>query len=148
MQKVKGFSIVSVSFPNVFDNISARDNSNILAISVEGGPILEIPLDEGWYTQDDLISALKTIIDAQLIAPETVSIAPVSSVDARLRFTTSGTSTLQFFETGLFKILGIRETSVAASIYTCDDRPNLGGTQMAYLHSKTLSNVQPHRCRG
>ena len=41
IQEIKGYSVVSVSFPNVFNNISSSDLTNRLVILTDdgGGPI-------------------------------------------------------------------------------------------------------------
>ena len=144
IQEIKGYSVVSVSFPNVFNNISSSDLSNRLVILTDdgGGPIEQfIDLDEGWYTVDDLTEALTAEIN-NLIAPDTVTIAPVSAVNQRLQFTVTGGTTISYtnLQGSLATILGITETSPFLSTYTCDELTRLNGVTDAYVHSKVLAS--------
>jgi hypothetical protein len=143
VQQIKGFSVLSVSFPNVFNNVQEKELTNRLVILTDdgSGPIEQfIDLPEGFYNIDDMIAALKVEIDG-LIAPDTVTIAPKSNVDQRLVFTITGSTTISYkTEQGsLHKLIGITEDSPFLSTYTCDSMTKLQGTTNAYLHSKVLA---------
>jgi hypothetical protein len=144
VQQIKGYSVLSVSFPNVFNNVKEADLTNRLVILTDdgSGPIEQIiDLEEGFYDIDDLSAVLKTKIDA-LISPDTISIAPKSNYDQRLVFTVTGSTTISYkTEQGsLHKLLGITEDSPFLSTYTCDSMTQLQGTTNAYIHSKILAN--------
>jgi hypothetical protein len=143
VQKIKGYSVLSVSFPNIFNNISEGDLTNRLVILTDGGFPIEqfIDLDPGFYNIDDLAAALKVKIDP-LIAPDTITIAPKSNVDQRLMFTVAGATTISWTtqQGNLHKVLGINEDSTFQSSYTADSLTKLQGTTNAYLHSKVLAH--------
>jgi hypothetical protein len=143
VQQIKGYSVLSVSFPNVFNNVREADLTSRIVILTDGGggPIEQIiDLDDGFYDIDDLSAVLKTKIDV-LIAPDTISIAPKSNYDSRLVFTVTGSTTISYkTEQGkLHKLLGIDQDSTFLSTYTCDSMTKLQGTTNAYLHSKVLA---------
>jgi hypothetical protein len=135
--------VLSVSFPNVFNNVKESDLTNRLVILTDdgSGPIQQsIDIAPGFYSIDDLSASLKIAIDA-LIAPDTVTIATKSSVDQRLVFTVSGSTTISYTtqQGNLHKLIGITEDSNFLSTYTCDSMTKLQGTTNAYLHSKILA---------
>jgi hypothetical protein len=144
VQQIKGYSVLSVSFPNVFNNVKETDLTNRLVILTDGGggPIEQfIDLDEGFYDIDDVSAALKIKIDA-LISPDTISIASKSNYDSRLVFTVSGGTTISYTtqQGSLHKLLGITEDSPFLTTYTADSMTKLQGTTNAYIHSKVLAN--------
>jgi hypothetical protein len=143
VQKIKGYSVLSVSFPNVFLNVKEEDLTNRIVILTDDGtgPIEQvIDLPEGFYNIDDLSSALEIEIDA-LISPDSISITPKSNVDQRLVFQTSGSTTISYTtqQGKLHKLLGITENSDFLSTYTCDSMPKLQGVTNAYVHSRVLA---------
>jgi hypothetical protein len=143
VQQIKGYTVVSVSFPNIFHNISDADLTNLLVILTDNGtdgPIVQnISIPPGFYNIDDLAAALKAAIDP-IIAPDTISIDLKSNVDSRLVFTVSGATTISYTtdQGSLHKVLGITQDSTFQPSYTCDEMPQLQGTTNAYLHSRIL----------
>ena len=103
VQQIKGYSVLSVSFPNVFYNISEKDLTNLLVILVSNavdGTIIpyHITIPPGFYNIDDLMTALKTAIDPGL-TPDTITITLKSAADPRLVFTMSTSPTTTSFTT-------------------------------------------------
>jgi hypothetical protein len=144
VQQIRGFSVLSVSFPNVFHNISETDLTNLLVILVSNGVDgvirYHIVIPPGFYNIDDLMTALKTAIDPGL-TPDTISIALKSGVDPRLVFSMSSSPTTVSYTTqggNLHKVIGITQDSLFQKEYTCDEMPQLQGTTNAYLHSRML----------
>jgi hypothetical protein len=143
VQQIKGYSVLSVSFPNVFHNISDTDLTNLLVIMTDNGtdgPVeWNISIPSGFYNVDDLTAALKTAIDP-IIAPDTISIDLQSNVDSRLVFTVTGATSISYKtdQGNLHKVLGITQDSTFQTSYTCDEMPQLQGTTNAYLHSRIL----------
>jgi hypothetical protein len=143
VQQVKGYSVLSVSFPNVFHNVSDTDLTNRLSIVTDNGtdgPIeWLITLPDGFYNIDDLSAALKAAIDP-IIAPDSISIDMKSTVDSRLVFTVTGATTISYTteQGNMHKVLGITQDSTFQPSYTCDEMPQLQGTTNAYLHSRVL----------
>jgi hypothetical protein len=99
VQQIKGYSVLSVSFPNVFHKVSDADLTNLLVILTDNGtdgPIAQnISIPPGFYNIDDLAAALTAEIDP-IIAPDTISIDMKSNVDQRLVFTVSGGTTISY----------------------------------------------------
>jgi hypothetical protein len=143
VQQIKGYSVLSVSFPNVFNNVSEADLTNrIVILTDDGSGPLEhfIDLPEGFYNIDDISGVLEDEIN-DIIAPDTITIGPKSNYDQRLVFTVSGSTTIQYTtqQGNLHKLLGITEDTLFQSSYTCDAMTKLQGTTNAYLHSKVLA---------
>ena len=144
VQQIKGYSVLSASFPNTFYNISEADLTNLLVILVSNGVDGVIPyhvtIPPGFYNIDDLMTALKKAIDPGL-TPDTITISLKSDSDPRLVFTMSASPLTTSFTTqggNMHKVLGITQDSPFQKEYTCDELPRLQGTTNAYLHSRVL----------
>jgi hypothetical protein len=143
VQKIKGYSVLSVSFPNVFNNVTQSNLSNRLVILTDngGGPIEHfIDLPDGNYNVDDLITALEEAINP-IITPDTLEITIKSDMDPRLVFTVSGGTTILWStqQGSLATLLGITEDTMFLSSYTANSMTKLQGATNAFLHSKILA---------
>ncbi len=142
-KKNGGYRINSITVPS-FYNINS--NTNTLVIRNTANVEFNVSVPVGYYTAEDLKSALKTALDNSG-AGLTFTI---TSNPTNLNSGSSGTYKITISATGNFSILTTDASTLApligfssfksgGSSYTGDDMVNVSGYNSIYLCSKTLS---------
>lgn len=134
-----GYQVNSVTFPNVFYNITS--DNNVLKIEENGQSATTITLAVGFYTGTDLITVLKTALDAVLVSGTVVLSLTDYTEKFKFTFTTTTAKIYADATSTMSDILGITTTTASFSaVVDADYIPKLYGVSDVYLESRTLSN--------
>ena len=137
LHQIKRITLKSVIIPNTQYNITHHNNMLYLPTTLTDATHYVIPV--GQYTTDQLITALKEVIDDN-IAPETVDITQ-DCLTHKLTFAlTDGYMDVVKSMNPMAYVLGIETTKIDVNSYTCDNLPNLSGLNHIYISSQALSN--------
>lgn len=152
---VVAFSIKSITFPNVFTNVTAGRDDIFQIWDDTAGAIISVTLDEGFYTQSEIISAITVGGPAGTWTTPTGGIAGLITGGNFTATATHPNKKITFASsTDSFKLLtfvggstsstnlGITtQTVAAAASVEADHTPSLAGLTECYLRSSTLSKV-------
>lgn len=138
--KCIGVKVEECSFYNIFYNIRTGVN-DVLKFEETGQAVATITLDEGFYTLNDIQTAIKAKMDPLLIGGTVaITLTPYSK---KLIFTFSGTTVKLYYDavSTMAETLGIGvTTAVFSTVVTADNVPKLGGLTHAYVHSRALGS--------
>ena len=133
LSRVTEVQIKAVSFKNSVYNVNTNNNTFKLIHSVDGELTITIP--PGQYIMTDLITALKTQIDAS--ASSFVVTITQDPINFKLTFVAS-------FGAFIFEpstLLGFTVDSEFQGNVTADSLPDLGGLSMLHIHSPQLGET-------
>ena len=138
-QDVLAVSVVGVSFPNVFPNVSEAKGNNALPISINGGATQTLVIPDGFYDIDSLGLAL---VAANIGPAFSVSLVNDATPYVQIIMTAPGdvinidTSSQLAQDLGytLAQTVNVANTLVAAGL------PSLNGEINAYLHSRVIGS--------
>lgn len=139
VQNIQYFTVVSVTFPNLFKNVDGREGTNVVTFfsTLQGGNLsATVPI--GQYTAAQLAVSLSTVMTAAmsgLAGPPTVAVTFVNGV---FRFVTTGDTIGLLAISPIASLMGTMVDSAVAADVTASDPPALQGEQLVYLHSRTL----------
>ena len=143
IQKIIYYTVTSVSFANVFDNIDGRLNNkseptNVITFFSTLGGNLSAIIPIGQYNITELAAILSTVMTNAMSALAGSPIVTVSVVNNKLNFITTG-DTIGLLEISpIGSLMGaLIDSSVGANI-TADSKPALQGEQIVYVHSREL----------
>jgi hypothetical protein len=132
LAKIVSIVVKHVSFPNVFYNITTRNN--VLKYEVVLGVVQTIVVPVGNYTLTALLAVLTPLLGAITQDPLTLLLTFTASVGSPLKINSSDEgSTLSPF-------IGIHQTTILNTApFTTVDVPKLQGVQHVRIASKVLS---------
>jgi len=159
IDKISSYSLKFASCPNVFDNITTRNNNFQVGF---GGPATETDLNidvpPGYYTLNSLISTLNALIAAQILANgdaytfvlSVVGTAPDQKVQFDVNGLSAGSCQLFSSDNTIYPNLGVETTpnaippNVPVTIvngvpFVAQNIPNLVGETEVYIHSRVLN---------
>ena len=159
IDKISSYSLKFASCPNVFDNITTRNNNLQVGF---GGPATETDLNidvpSGYYTLNSLISTLNALIAAQILANgdaytfvlSVVGTAPYQKVQFDVNGLSAGSCQLFSSDNTIYPNLGVETTpnaippNVPVTIvngvpFVAQNIPNLVGETEVYIHSRVLN---------
>ncbi len=146
-QQVSKILVKEAYIPNQFPNITL-DNHSIEFIQTTTFPtpqIVYIPV--GQYNIDQLITAMKTAIDAKLTLGTTVAITKSDTL-YNLTFTFSGSATpannnvIIYYENSTIRdIIGLESTNLASTAITMANPYNLRTVDFVQIHSPQLAET-------
>ena len=138
-QDVKAVSVISVSFPNVFPNVSEAKGNNTLSISINGGATQVLTVPDGFWDIDSLGAVLS---DQNLGPGFTVQI--VSDATPYVQFIMDAPGDVINIDTTgqLAQDLGFApsQSSEVANILVANGLASLSGETNAYLHSRVVGS--------
>lgn len=147
-QNIRRVLVKDIQVPNVFYNVRSSQGvvNNSFTFTETGQATQTVTVPEGQYTTTTLITALKTAIDAVLVAG--VVTITQSALTQKLLFSFSvGTATIYSASDPtnpnlMANVLGIgTSTAVPAANITADYIPDLQGIQMVYIHSQAIAEA-------
>lgn len=149
-QNISRILIKSVSVPNNFYNVrdgstgaASGEKNNTIKLQQAGETDVTVDIPIGQYDIDSFLAALKTAVDSVLVGGATV-VFTLDSLTQKIVATHTGTPALYYnFEDGNLaaELMGIANTTVAASTVNFDSLPELGGLKEVYVHSKDLAQA-------
>lgn len=135
LDKVKGFSLVYASVPNIFPNVPSY-KSTLLISSITGATNYTVPVTVGQYTLTQFLAQLK--IDIEAVIPDTVAIA--ASAQNILTFTWTGdTYSVTFAGSTLAPIIGLTADLAGGATSVMQSQVNLSGESEVWIHSRKLN---------
>jgi hypothetical protein len=139
LNQISGVRIKSIMVPNSQYNVNSSNAT--LYMTQSHTATTDFAIAEGQYTTTTLISALQTVINAD-IAPATMTITQ-DTVTQKLLFTFSaGTFSMYNFDDGndMAKLLGILISSAAPALtFTSFGVPDLIGLRHVFIVSNSLT---------
>ena len=144
VQTITHFTVGSVSFVNLFDNVDGRVNSDgdvtntfTFFSTLQGGNLsVVVPIKQ--YTNTQLATSLTTLMTAAMSAlagPPTVA---VTVDDDHFRFVTTGDTIGLLAASPMSALTGTLVDSAVAADVTASEKYALQGEQLVYIHSRTL----------
>ena len=140
--KVREIHFHTVTIPHVFFNINSNNNILNVTFGVAGGIVVTIA--EGWYTIDQLIIAIKGLLDIHLVG-STSDITKVAVTGQLIFAIAAGGDSYTISESSpLAPYLGIYsdQTVDIGNPSLTEVGHNLIGPQNVFISSSTLSNGQ------
>jgi hypothetical protein len=142
-QEVLKILVKDVFVPNQFYNVDADNNT--LDLNQNGLGLVQAIVTPGQYNIDELIVALKTAIDAELVDGAVVAITKNTNTN-QLTFTfTTATNPLNnnvsFLDTSTMKeLIGFSNTLAQNTVLTMPNPWNLNPLQYVQIHSQALAS--------
>jgi len=147
IDNVKGFIVHSAQVPNIFDNITTKNNRCRID-TFATIPFPDVLIPENYYSINDLLTTLNTVIANDIPAPGfTSTFALNTDSPPKVTYTMTGTGSvfLEFTENNIFETLGFVNPETPngiqvtnGSTVTATNIPNLLGETEVYIHSRTL----------
>lgn len=138
LDNVYEIRLLSASIVNQVYNICAAESNNSFVVthSVDGEVTMTIP--DGQYTVDQLMTQMKTSLDAAVTGTYTV----VQSDTTGLISITASSGTISVSTiNGFAKAIGFVSVPSTASTITATALPNLIGTRMLHIHCPQLAQT-------
>lgn len=158
IDNVKGYIVHSAQVPNVFDNITSKNNNFYVGF---GGPATEtdlnIDIPVGYYLIDDLITLINNIValqiaingDAYTLVLSKVGVYPTERIQFLANGLSAGFCNLFTKENSIFPTIGVLSTADALTPpdfvlsngipVVANNIPNLIGETACYIHSRVLA---------
>lgn len=143
-QQVVKVLVKDIWIPNLFYNITSSNNVLSLKQDIQATVFATVP--QGQYSIDQLITVLKTKIDAVLIDGCVVTITKNPYIYT-LNFTFSGSGTpsnnnvVLFDDSSISDVLGLKSTNVATNTINMEMPYNLKGVEYVQVHSPQVAEA-------
>lgn len=142
LDKCIEIQVVSVTIPNVGNNVSTQKGNNIFSIDFLPNNVRTVVVPDGYYTTAELIALINTIVppSGSFTATQSITTGKITLTSSAVPFVISGSGIYQN-PTRLNSYLGFTTTSPAVGVltHTADSRPSLSGDTMFYVHSADIA---------